>query len=117
MDVRFGDVYAITFDLETAESVVRSLIVQIVGCINAQQFELEAPIDFTLQGGRRIVVKVLETRHLPLSIKVAVFGHLVAGDKCEDSEEAGEEVFRSHIFVVKGQKVICRKGPTWLLSG
>ena len=117
MDVGVCDEQTVPLDLKAAEGVVGDLIVLSVGCINAQQFELEAPIDFTIQGGRGIVVEVLDTRHLPLSIKVAILRHLVAGDKCEDSEEAGEEVFRSHIFVVKGQKVICRKGPTWLLSG
>ena len=42
------------------------------------------------------MIDVLDTCHLPLPVKFAVHGHLVAGKEGEGREEEGEEVFGSH---------------------
>ena len=99
MDIRLRDMKAVPFDLEAAEGVVRALIVQIFWRIDAQQFELETPINLPSKGwGGGFMAKVLDTCHLPLPVKVTVLGHLVASNEGEGREEEGEEVFGFHDF-------------------
>lgn len=97
MDIRLRDMQAVALDLEAAEGIALAVVVFIFWRIDAQQFELETPINLSNKGwGGGFMAKVLDACHLPLPVKITVLGHLVAGKEGEDCEEEGEEVFRSH---------------------
>ena len=97
MDIRLRDMQAVALDLEAAEGIALAVVVFIFWRIDAQQFELETPINLPNKGwGGGFMAKVLDTCHLPLPVKVAVHRHLVAGKEGEGREEEGEEVFGFH---------------------